>query len=42
LLEQRGQPERAREGLRVVCGQYSDGLDSLELIEAKSLLSNLS
>ena len=42
LLEQLGQSERARERLRAVCGSSSDGLDSLELIEAKSLLSSLS
>ena len=42
LLEQFGQPERARERLRVVCGPSSEGLDSQELSEAKSLLSSLS
>jgi predicted ATPase/class 3 adenylate cyclase len=42
LLEQHGQPERARERLRVVCGPSSDGLDARELVEAKILLSSLS
>ena len=42
LLEPFGQPERARERLRVVCGPSSEGLDSQELSEAKSLLSSLS
>lgn len=42
LLEQHGQPERACERLRAVCGTSSDGLDSRELDEAKRLLSTLS
>ena len=42
LLEQRGGAEAARDRLRAVCGSYADGLDSLELDEAKSLLVALS
>jgi predicted ATPase/class 3 adenylate cyclase len=41
LLEQHGQSERARERLRAVCGSSTDGLDSQELVEAKSLLASL-
>jgi tetratricopeptide (TPR) repeat protein len=41
LLEQEGQSERARERLRAVCGSSTDGLDSQELVEAKSLLASL-
>jgi predicted ATPase len=41
LLVQHGQSERARERLRAVCGPSTDGLDSQELVEAKSLLATL-
>jgi predicted ATPase/class 3 adenylate cyclase len=42
LLEQRGGTDEARDRLRAVCGSYAEGLDSLELDEAKSLLLALS
>jgi hypothetical protein len=42
LLAQHGQSERARERLRAVCGPSTDGLDSAELDQAKSLLETLS
>ena len=41
LLEQNGQPEKARERLRSICGASAAGLDSAELDEAKSLLAAL-
>ena len=41
LLEQHGQPERARDRLRAVCGPSTDGLDSQELVDVKSLLATL-
>ena len=42
LLEQHGQPGRARDRLRAVCGPSTDGLDSQHLDQAKSLLETLS
>jgi predicted ATPase len=42
LLEQHGQPERARDRLRAVCGPSTDGLDAAELDQAKGLLESLS
>jgi predicted ATPase len=42
LFEQHGQRERAGDRLRAVCGSSTDGLDSQELAEAKSLLASLS
>ena len=42
LLEQRGDGDKARDRLRAVCGSYAEGLDSIELDEAKSLLAALS
>jgi predicted ATPase/class 3 adenylate cyclase len=42
LLEQRGQVGEARKRLLAVCGPSADGLDSVELDEAKALLATLS
>jgi class 3 adenylate cyclase/predicted ATPase len=42
LLEKNGQPGRARKCLSRVCGAASEGLDSLELDESRSLLATLS
>ena len=42
LFEKSGQSERARECLCGICGAASDGLDSLELDEARGLLATLS
>jgi predicted ATPase/class 3 adenylate cyclase len=42
LLEQRGQVGEARKRLLAGCGPSADGLDSVELDEAKALLATLS